>query len=39
MDKAQRIHRPLRAPPKDEHVCPAECGKDLKQMLKDALAG
>jgi hypothetical protein len=38
MDKARRILKPL-APPKDEQVTPAECGKDLSQMLKDALKG
>jgi hypothetical protein len=39
MDKAPpKFVKPL-APPKDEQVTPAECGKDLAQMLKDALAG
>lgn len=29
----------LVAPPKHERCTPAECGEDLEQMLKDALAG
>jgi hypothetical protein len=38
MDKAKRaLAYPF--PPKDENVTPAECGKDLAQMLKDALKG